>query len=141
MVATTRTLYLSRSAAARTRRAGAWRFVVVPPSRARRRTPTGDGPSRARRACDLTKKIYIYKYGSRERLPRRSAVSRSRHNWSAVAVTPCGRVDRGSKSLALFLCLLVSSNSTVQLYFSTKYSNRTAHCYFYVDTYLLISAY
>ena len=100
---TTRTLYLSRSAAARRRRAGAWRFVVVPPSRARRRTPTGDGPSRARRACDLTKKIYIYKYGSRERLPRRSAVSRSRHNWSAVAVTPCGRVDVGLKSLAFFL--------------------------------------
>ena len=70
LVATTRTPYLSRSAAARRRRAGAWRFVVVPPL-PRRRGDTGAGASR-RRACDLTKKIYNL---SRERLPWPSTVA------------------------------------------------------------------
>ena len=98
---TTRTLDSGRSAAARRRRAGAWRSASLLPS-PRRRALTGAGASRPR-ACDLTKKIYNL---SRERLPRPSAVA------LPLAVspqlvrcrgTPVCRVERGSNRLRFFL--------------------------------------
>ena len=88
-VATTRTRGSGRSAATRRRRAGAWRFVAVPPSRARRRRPTGDGPSRGVECVTSPKKFIICLVSDcRGPLPSLS-LSRSRHNWSTVAVPPC----------------------------------------------------